>query len=359
MRKNKLFFNISLVAFSVFFITGCDRNNENDKPQTFTISYKESDIYSISNLEESALPGETITFDVESTSVFYEISDVKMNGTSLESDLFGYSFEMPNENVEITVETTEITTYDDIDDNLSWGSDVDGKILALTDEELESGSEFTYEINLYFDNISSANLITSIDKVIYSSNENVIPTDAITFKPRKASQSEVIIGGSLVIDQTRIKVGTTSIYVSLDPNNSSLGTLIRQFEVIDPSSYVPETIDITFEFKNKTNYSNENIFMNVSDRTIDEIDSFYLKDLIDNKLEYQYKVGHIYNISLSYYEIDPETERPSNLIGLYINEWIGTNIGGVTNSIEETNTDKLYLLTVETPDITVPIEFYD
>ena len=99
--------------------------------------------------------------------------------------------------------------------------------------------------------------------------------------------------------------------------------------------------------------------MNVSDRTIDEIDSFYLKDLIDNKLEYKYKVGHIYNISLSYYEIDPETERPSNLIGLYINEWIGTNIGGVTNSIKKTNTDKLYLLTVETPDITVPIEFYD
>lgn len=195
---------------------------------------------------------------MRATSPFYEIGEVYANEEIVIKGSLGYSFIMPEEDVLISVDMKEVGEYDDLDDHLSWGESVSGKILSLTEEELESDIPYTQDLKLVFNGVSSANWITIIDDAIYSSNQDVIPDDALRFEPITASSSNAIIGGKIVVDLTKVSVGTTYIYISLDPNNFSLGTLIKEFEVVAPDVPIYETMDVTFTFTNDTDYNIEN-----------------------------------------------------------------------------------------------------
>ncbi len=334
-------------------LSGCGEEGSDD-PKTYQISVETSDIYEIYNIQKTAHEGETVFFDVRSTSVFYNVDKVYANDEEVKLGSLGYSFVMPNEDVYLRASTLEVGEYDDLDDHLSWGESVNGKIISLTEEEKNDGLDYYQRLPLVFDGISSGNWITSIETEIYSSNQDVIPNSSIEFKETKASTSSAIIGGYLNINLNEVNIGETYIYVHLDPNNASLGTLIKKFEVISPGEELYETMPITFEIDNNTNYSLEEIFINITDTIDDDINSYFLSEAVNDELEFDYRIGHTYRLSVG------ARDGNNNNVTLYLNEWVGNNVGGVTNSIEEDSSiNGLYILKVETSGISVPLVIND
>lgn len=334
-------------------LSGCGEEGSDD-PKIYQISVETSDIYEIYNIQKTAHEGETVFFDVRSTSVFYNVDKVYANDEEVKLGSLGYSFVMPNEDVYLCASTLEVGEYDDLDDHLSWGESVNGKIISLTEEEKNDGLDYYQKLPLVFDGISSGNWITSIETEIYSSNQDVIPNSSIEFKETKASTSSAIIGGYLNINLNEVNIGETYIYVHLDPNNASLGTLIRKFEVISPEEELYETMPINFEIDNNTNYSLEEIFINLTDTIDDEINSYFLSEAQDGLLAFDYRIGHTYRLTVG------ARDENNNYVTLYLNEWVGTNVSGVTNSIEEDSSiNGLYILRVETSGIDVPLVIND
>ena len=151
-----------------------------------------------------------------------------------------------------------------------------------------------------------------------------------------------------------MNIGETYIYVHLDPNNASLGTLIREFEVISPEEELYETMPINFEIDNNTNYSLEEIFINLTDTIDDEINSYFLSEAQDGLLAFDYRIGHTYRLTVG------ARDENNNYVTLYLNEWVGTNVSGTTNTIEEDDSrNGLYYLVVETSGIDVPLVIND
>ncbi len=346
---------LACVALSLLLplVSGCGEEG-NDDPKTYQIDVEVSEIYEIYNIQKTAHEGETVFFDVRSTSVFYDVDKVYANDVEVTLGSLGYSFIMPGEDVYLRASTLEVGEYDDLDDHLSWGDSVNGKIISLTEEEKNDGFDHYQRLPLVFDGISSGNWITSIETEIYSSHQEIIPNEAITFVETKASTSSAIIGGYLNINLNKVSIGKTYIYVHLDPNNASLGTLIREFEVISPEEELYETMPITFEIDNNTNYGLEDIFINLTDTIDDDINSYFLSEAQDDVLAFDYRVGHTYRLTVG------ARDENNNYVTLYLNEWVGTNVGGFTNTIEEDSSrDGLYYLVVETSGISVPLVIND
>lgn len=262
---------------------------------------------------------------------------------------------MPDEDVVITVILAPVGEYNASDDNLDWGK-------ALVDT-IPSGTTGTFDLPLYFPGISSANWITSIEATIESSNQTVIPSDAIEFVPTKASTGNAIIGGKLSVDLSKVSPGKTFIYVYLDPNNSRLGTLIKEFTVSENSQIEIEMMDVTFTYENKTDYDDQNIFLNITDTNYvqgsdyEETQTIYLSDFIDGTYTFSYAVGHIYRLSTAYSVLGDDGYP--DLTTLYLNEWVGTNVGA-ENYIDRHGTiNGLYLLKATTQGIEIPLVISD
>lgn len=344
-KKSFLLLNLFplMCTFSLF---SCGANETSDI--YYQISYEKSSLYSILNLPDKAKEGEDIYFDVESNSVFYTVGNVSVNDENINKTQYGYLFEMPAENVEIKVTMDVVDEYDDPNDHLSWGSTVNGLIPTF-----ESYGQSTYRLNLVFNGISSGNWITSIETTIYSLNEDVIPNDAITFSKIKASTSTAIIGGYLLIDLTKVHAGETMIYLNLKPNNSSLGTLIKKFEVVEGST--TQTMDVTFEFENLSSYASENIFFNFRNTSNDKLTTINLSDLTTNETNFIYEINYEYYVSVGYATWNEEEGKYENMTSLHLNEWVGTNVNGAINTLKTSSTSEyLYLLKLTTENITVP-----
>ena len=346
---------VSVISLGV--LAACGDGGENGgAPQTYSIQAPGvSELYTVTGLSANANEGETVNFDVESESVFYTVDTVTVNGAAITPDIFGYSFTMPAEDVEIEVVMSPVGEYDDPDDHLSWGSSVTGKIPS-------SGSD-DFQIPLYFDGISSGNWITDIDATIYSSDEEVIPSTAIEFVPVRASASTAIIGGYLAVDLSGVGEGETFIYLELDPNNSSLGTLIKEFSVVPEEQIEAETMEVVFTYKNNTDYADENIFFNIADTAGGDILTFYSSDFVGGKLTFDYAVGHTYRVTCAYAVYNEETGRYENMTNLYLNEWEGEGAvtgGHSANSLDrESGYPYRNILDLSTEGVEVPLIIVD
>ena len=339
---------VSTVALSLG-LAACGEHSEEGNT-SYRITCESGSYYTVTGLEREANAGDVIAFEVESSSVFYTVEQVTMNGEALTGGDFGYSFAMPEEDVEIEITMSPVGEYDDPDDHLSWGSNVTGEI-SLADGD-------TAQIQLSFDGISSGNWITSINDTVYSSDEHVIPTDAIEFVPRTdmdingSSGSSAIITGYLSIDLTDVHEGETYLYVNLNPNNGSLGTLIKKFTVVAGEIEVP-TMEVTFTYENKTDYPDENIFFNITDKATNDIQTIELNDFTDGNYTFEYAVGHTYQVTCAYATFNEEEGKYENMTNLLLNEWQGTNIGGATNRLDRDGSSNRYTLELTTVGIEV------
>ena len=248
---------VMIVAITSVALIACGDVTTTTANPVHKISAAAGENYEIKNLASSAQVGDPVYFDVKVTSRFYTLESVLANDVVCVDTGIGHKFTMPDEDVVITVNLAPVGEYNDPDDKLDWGS-------TLVDT-IPSGTTGTFDLPLYFPGISSANWITSIEATIESSNQTVIPSDAIEFVPTKASDGSAIIGGKLSVDLSKVSPGKTFIYVELDPNNSRLGTLIKEFTVSENSQIEIEMMNVTFTYENMTDYDDQNIFLNITD----------------------------------------------------------------------------------------------
>lgn len=347
---------VMIVAITSVALIACGEETTTTANPVHKISAAAGENYKIKNLASSAQVGDPVYFDVEVTnSFFYTVDLVFANDIVCVDTGIGYKFTMPDEDVVITVYLAPVGEYNDPDDKLDWGS-------TLVDT-IPSGTTGTFDLPLYFPGISSGNWITSIRATIESSNQTVIPSDAIEFVPTKASTGSAIIGGKLSVDLSKVSPGKTFIYVYLDPNNSNLGTLIKEFTVSENSQIEIEMMNVTFTYENKTDYDVQNIFLNISDTNYvqgsdyEEIQTIYLRDFIDGTYTFSYAVGHIYRLSAGYSVLGDDGYP--DLTTLYLNEWYGTNIGAENYIDRHETINGLYLLKATTQGIEIPLVISD
>lgn len=339
------------VFISLFVLASCNENTQetNDK---YKITYENGDWYQINNLADEAMAGDKVYFDINVTSVFYEINEVHANEEKINKGNLGWSFTMPEQDVTITVSGKDVGEYNDENDKLDWASNVTGFISAPKESDKNVSWDVEQEINLSFVGISQSNYISQVKSIIYSSNESVIPQNAITFEPIKASQSNIIIGGKLVINLKLISQGETYIYVKLDPNNSSLGTLIKKFTVVEYGKLELESFDVTLKIDNNSNYDNSELYLNISDRnyvygsTENQVQTFYLNEIENNTITFKYFVNHNYFLSCGI------NDGSGNSIT--IEDWVGS--GSSTTGFNQLIDN---LLTIITPNTEVEIVITD
>ena len=319
---------LSSVALTGLVSCGGDGTSGGDD-NIYDITYVEDENYTVTGLSAIGQEGSNITFDVTSNSVFYEIGDVLFNGEATTKDWFGYEFIMPDEDVEITVELIPVTSYDDEDDYLSWGSSVTDKISVAEDKTVSY--PVTTSLPLFFDMTKFGYYNTEIDATFLSSNEEVIPTDALAFEPTKASGGNLLRGGSITVDLKKLNPGTASIYFRFDSNNADEAELIRTFTVTEYGTIELEYWDVEFTYDNRSDFSDlENIQIRFRDENFiygnsvaNEYQSFTLADLVEESFTLKYIIGHEYSISASHAIYDEDSGRYT-VTALEIYDWMGT-----------------------------------
>ena len=163
-------------------------------------------------------------------------------------------------------------------------------------------------------NWGSYNIMLSRGSYVLSSNQAVIPADAITFRlADKASDGNWYYGVDVLIDTSKIKAGST--------------------------------------------WLNMYFLFNVTDTSTNDIQTIYAADFADGKYTFEYVVGRTYRVTCAYAEYNEDTGRYENMIDLDLNEWYGTNSGGAQNTLVRNG--NTYTLTLTTEGIEVPFVVID
>lgn len=350
-------------------LAACGGRSSGD-PAIHSITCAENENYRVIDLAEQGQTGSNILFDVESESVFYEIGEVSFNGTPITKGSLGYKFTMPDADVTIEIDLTPVTEYDDPDDYLSWGSNALDQISVASEEDKGYESlECTQEIPLSFDmNKFGWNNNTLDRKEILSSNQEVIPDEALSFDPLLASEitpgaMNVVRGGSLVVDLKQINPGTATIYFYLDYNNSSSATLMRTFTVTEYGSIEVDTWDVSFAVDNRTGFDDlANVQISFTDSnyiyggTAPQYQSFTLNELVNGEGTFKYAVGHSYEVSASHAIWNETEEKYENFTALDIYDWTGS--GSSSTGFNQISDGELTLVSLPTKPVEIGLRLH-
>lgn len=192
---------------------------------TYTISGTGEDAV-IVNGPTTAKSGDTVTFTIDgigfdkrlvSVEYYYLFnSDCDYNEATGE-----YSFTMPGLSTPVTIIVEQLTDVSK-DGAISWRGNQPSQIVPG-----DSVQELTFNVD--------ADWTTSCTVELTSTDENVIPPSALTYKELKESNSNAITGISISIDLNQIKPGKTYLIVNFQSGNSSsqTGEIIKLIEVTD------------------------------------------------------------------------------------------------------------------------------
>lgn len=118
MKIKKYLLLLPLVALG---LVGCGSNNSNQEPVdtqeeepteitdpvSYIVTYHETDDYTVYGLKSSYRAGDTVSFLIYVMSSIREVSQVAWNDNVIEPDVTGtYSFEMPSQDVVLTIDLT-------------------------------------------------------------------------------------------------------------------------------------------------------------------------------------------------------------------------------------------------------------
>lgn len=187
--------------------------------------------------KQKAKNGETVTVTATVTDSERYIASVTANGEECEESDGKYTFTVGNKDV---VVTAELGTYKEIaeSDFLVWDTDV--KQLIATDL---TGIEMPA---LHF--LITGPSYYSYEGSVTSSDETVIPTEAITLTP--LSDSYISQGNTYVtIDTTKISAGIAYLSLTVENTNvSSESVVVKRIEVVEAKDFEYTTMRETLEF---------------------------------------------------------------------------------------------------------------
>ena len=132
-----------------------------------------------------------------------------------------YSFTMPGRNTPVTIVVEQLTDVSK-DGAISWRGNQPSQIVPG-----DSVQELTFNVD--------ASWTTSCTVELTSTDENVIPPSALTYKKLRENNSTAITGITIFIDLSQIKPGKTYLIVNFQSENSSSqkGEIIKLIEVTD------------------------------------------------------------------------------------------------------------------------------
>lgn len=193
-------------------------NGGNTDPKSYTVTKTESDLYDYGWSTTTATAGTAAYVEVTPEYEAVSIAAVYYNGQACTKDAENeerYNFTMPAEDVTITV---DVAFTDRAEDSfLSWdASDVATLVSAYGDEDYNN-DQYWGTPGLIEVTAELSNTVTGADQTFYSSDESVIPVEALDFDEK--TNSEVVgssghnglVGGTLIIDRSKIQPGTAQI----------------------------------------------------------------------------------------------------------------------------------------------------
>ncbi len=305
MKKLLLMFALCAIFLSGgILLSACGEDNP-PPPEQYNITLETSSDFEITSSHQKATEGETVTLEVTITNENLEIDSVFANETALEKDGNSYSFVMPAQDVTINV-TTKERTYQEVleSDGTYWRESVPNQI-GLPEEGTQYANQY-----IYF-NFSGGG-VWSPTVTVRSTNQEVLPDDALEVRLTSNNQGTRYGYGSVCIDLTKASKGTT--YIILTAKSSTMGTtnstIIKEIEFVDNGEVEFETWQTTVTFDlSKVARSGREIFVQVSDRdwvygTPSEIPSYFSQSTTEESivLNITYIPTHDYSISAYYFD---------------------------------------------------------
>lgn len=284
-RFNKIFAAIlaMLCVISLAVLSACGGDEEVGGPATYSIQGPaQSDIYTLTDLPESAAEGDTVTFKV----VLNDPENSSL-GDIIVEPTFDLSFEvtpaadgtctftMPASPVKIIVGAT---AYSEVlsDGGVTFSSsNATTLIIGATNDGYINDDDVYVECWSY--NIGLGWQASGFSSRSYatSSNQSVIPDDAITILNGDKGNNWYFTTAKVAIDTSKISEGTTwlEIYLQNSGSSSSNGTVMVKITVvgtialqtmqesvtIDFNGYADEGDDITVRFYDRDYIENSTV----------------------------------------------------------------------------------------------------
>lgn len=249
----KKFLGLMLTIFSAFALSlglaacsddggGGGNGGGDDKGTRYSIQAPQaSDIYTVTGLPDGAYEGDKVSFKVvlndpensllsevgvePSTSAYYALSGAQ-DGT--------YSFTMPAEPVKIVIDARAFEeVLSDGGVNFVSGNAreiaVNSGNTKVWDENNKLVDRWAFDISLDWRNTAAF----SSNSKVTSSDESVIPADAVTIKEGDKGNNFYFTSAEILIDTSKINPGKTWLEIYLQSNNSSSsrGTVCVQITV--------------------------------------------------------------------------------------------------------------------------------
>ena len=190
---------------------------------TYTVSGTGKDAVTV-NGPTTAKSGDTVTFTIDGLGFDTRLVSVEyyyiFNSDCAYNEATGeYSFTMPGLDTPVTVTVKTLTDVDS-DGCISWRAGAPSQIVPG-----DAVAELTFNV--------SASWTTSCTVELTSTDENVIPASALTYKELKESDSNAITGITISIDLSQIKPGKTYLIAYFKSGNSSSqkGEITKRIEV--------------------------------------------------------------------------------------------------------------------------------
>ena len=309
MKKSSIFaltFAFLSLVGGGLCLTAC---GDPPQPKEYDITVEESSDYVVT-IPQTAKKGEFVDVEVDIINQEVVFENVYYNGTPCDTMAYSYYFIMPAEDVTITVETSpreEVysTSFVWLDSDATF--------------EIATDGEFTFSDTRDFLVHFNASYMTILYSDIISTNQAVIPNNAIDVEEITSmdlvgsSGSNQILQAKIKIDPTLISPGRTMIIAEFENGNSSgEGTLVFYVNVVEYGQIEIQTMKETlvFDLSSLDNLA-EKYTIRVGDSSfvdggnLPQVKDYVLQP-VDGKLtlEIDYAIGHEFWLRISEGEVD-------------------------------------------------------
>ena len=358
-----LLFTLILMASITFVACGGDESKGEDK--TYNIILPQDENITITLDKNSAKAGERVNFSVSLNNADYYITAVFVNDSELTATDNVYSFVMGNKDAVISVESAQYQEV--LQDNFIRFNSISPDQIIM--QESYPGDNWGAYLTYDFTETFVENTADTV-KVLESTNQNVIPNDALSHSYITLDGSYKS-GGNIYIDSSKINAGSTYIILEIkNTYNTSAGSsrVIKKVEVVAEQDFdysdLYYTVSLTLDLRSVRSDS-PYFSIELSDRdsaryygfdysnlsyTIDGIEKtaivtgstckfrFSKDELTTNEvtISFNYFIGHNYSISFLGFADDGYSIGPGY-------EWTTYSIGNKVNSqAGYTTSDGLY-----------------